>query len=51
MRAAVATPADPAHGHPSVGAIDTEDAAVAEQDFAVVDGAVDAEHELILPET
>jgi hypothetical protein len=48
MRAAVPAPAHPAHGHPSVGTVDPDDAAVAEQDFAVVDGAVDAEHVVIL---
>jgi hypothetical protein len=47
MGPAVAAVALPADGHVGVRPVDPTDAAVAEQDFAVVAGAVDAEHEVI----
>jgi transcriptional regulator GlxA family with amidase domain len=46
--AAVAAPAFPADGDVTAGAIDAEDLVVAEQDFAVMAWAVDAEHDSIL---
>jgi hypothetical protein len=48
MGAAVSAVALPAHGDPAVRLVDAADTAVAEEHFAVVSGAMDAEHVFIL---
>jgi hypothetical protein len=50
MGAAVTAVALPAHGQLAVRLVDAADTTVAEQHFAVVSGAMDAEHAIILSE-
>jgi hypothetical protein len=45
----VAAVADPTHGQVGTGAVDADDLALAQQDVLAMSGAVDSEHQLILP--